>query len=541
MTVTESAPADAASSAPAPSPARPTGLAGIFGSDDHKVAGRVWIVVALVGALAAGIAELIVSIERVDTSGIDVLDADWIARVFTFGEVGGVLLFLLPLTIGIATYVVPLQIGAPGIAFPRLSTAAVWAHVVGAGVLVGGYLTDGGPYGPDLDGVELYLVGLGVVVVAQVLAWICIGTTVVTLRAPGVRLTRVPLFSWSALVASAVWLLTLPVVGTLVLVAFLSVRFDQDLLAGGPYGAVSWLFAQPAVYALAIPVLGLLGEVVPVFAGTRPRQHRVALGLVGAFGALSLGAWALPGLTVEADPFAYEVPWVAVSFAVILPVLGLLGLSADTLRRGKPRLSSPLLFAVAAVLALLLAVVAGAVQAVEPIETLVDGEGTALFGTTWTTGILHLVGAAALLALLGAATYWAPKIIGRTLAEGAARLVALVLLAGALVLAVPELVAGLLGQPAGLGEVPDNVDTVEALAAVSVAGVALLLVGLVVWILLVVKALVGRDLPGDDPWGGHTLEWATSSPPPPGNFASLPVVTSEAPLYDARHREEVDA
>jgi heme/copper-type cytochrome/quinol oxidase subunit 1 len=521
--------------------AAPSGVAGVLGSADHKVVGRLWIVASIIGLVAAGIAGALVSVERFDTSEISVVDADWFARVFSFHGIAAAFLFLLPLGIGIATSVVPLQVGSPALAFSRAAAASLWTHVLGAAILIGGYLADGGPFGTDLDGVELYLVGLITLLVAQTIAWVSIATTVVTLRAPGVRMTRVPLFSWSALVAGAVWTLTLPVAVAFSAAALIAVHHGQSLFGEtGIYGSVSWTFGQPAVYAFGILVLGFLGEVVPVFASTRGR-HTIAMGLVGAFGALAIGSWALPASGTGDAPWLYEVPWVAVSFAVVVPVLGSLGLAGDTLRRGRARVASPLLYAAAATLMLLLGVLAGAVQAIEPIETLVDGEGTSLYGTTWTSGVLHHVALAATIACFGAVTYWAPKLFGRTLAEAPSKLLALGLLAGTAVFALPDLVSGLLGQSARLGGVADNTDSVEALNAVSGIGGAILVLCALGWVLLLLQAIASKAHPGDDPWGGHTLEWATSSPPPFGNFATLPEVTSEAPLYDARHREEANA
>ena len=284
--------------------------------------------------------------------------------------------------------------------------------------------------------------------------------------------------------------------------------------------------------------LGVIADVVPVFSSTRHQRHPVAMGLIGAYGVLAVGSWALPGFPSDLRPWLYEGPWVVVSFAILVPVLGLLGLWADTARRGRLRFAGPLIYALAAGLMLAAGVAAGAVQAIEPLETIVDGEGTPLWGTTWTTGSTHYVVLAATIALIGAVTYWAPKLFGKTLQAAASTLLALGLLAGTVVLCLPDLVSGLLGQPSQLRSVEDNTSTIETLNLVSAIGGGLVLLSAVGWVLLVLRALVDKERPGDDPWEGHTLEWATSSPPPVGNFATLPEVSSEAPLYDARHREE---
>jgi heme/copper-type cytochrome/quinol oxidase subunit 1 len=550
MTVTEDAPAAApASSEPmAPAPSA-TGLASILGSGDHKVVGRLWLVASLVHLVLAGSAALWVAALRVDPEKLSTDAPDFFAQAFTFRSIGGAFLFLLPLTIGIATLVVPLQVGASTLAFPRAAAAAAWTYLLGGGLVIGAYAIDGGPFGEDTDGVRLFIVAFLLVLVALVVAWICIATTVIALRAPGMSLRRVPLFAWSSLVAATVWVLTLPVLAGVVLIAYIDVRYggaDGFISGGGAatlYSRIAWVFGQPAVYAFGIPVLGFLGSVVPVFSSTRHQLHRVAMGLIGAFGALSAGAWALPAFGPEPTPWLYEAPWVAVSIAVLVPVLGLFGLWALTARQGQPRLASPLVFGGAAGLMLLAGLLAGAVQAIEPIETLVDGEGTSLYGTTVTTSVASYVVLAAVIAALGGVVYWAPKILGRQLQETGALVVALLLLAGTVLWALPDVISGLLGQSAAPGALPaDNLDNIEVLNTMSAVGGAVVALAVAAFVALLIRATRSHDLPGDDPWSGHTLEWVTSSPPPVGNFATLPAISSEAPLYDARHQpKEADA
>jgi heme/copper-type cytochrome/quinol oxidase subunit 1 len=191
---------------------------------------------------------------------------------------------------------------------------------------------------------------------------------------------------------------------------------------------------------------------------------------------------------------------------------------------------------------LLTGLAAGALQAIEPIETLVDGEGSKHYGTSVTTSVASYVVLAAAIAVIGGIVYWAPKIFGRLVAESGARVVALLLLLGTILWSLPDLIAGILGQSGVPGIAPtDNADTIKALDTVSAIGGGVLALGAAAFVLLVVAAMRSRELPGDDPWSGHTLEWATSSPPPPGNFPSLPEITSEAPLYDARRPAEEEA
>lgn len=545
MTVTEDAPAAApASESTAPRPA-PPGLAAVLGTGDHKAVGRIWLVAALVHLALVGVVNVLVSAERIDPDTFSVLGADWVVQADTFRYIGGLFLLVLPLTIALATVVVPLQVGAATIAFPRAAAGAAWGFVLGSGLVVASYAMKGGAGGSDRDGVVLFVVAFAMVLVSLVLAWICIATTVLALRPTGMGLRKAPLFAWSSLVAGGVWILTLPVLAGLAVISYLDARYGGflDGTTTGVFDRIAWAFGTPTIYAVAIPVVGFVASAIPVFAQTRHHLHRVAMGLIGALGALSVGAWTAPNLGGRLA-FLYEAPWVVVSIAALLPLLGLVGLWAATVQRGKVVLGSPLLFAVAALLLALLGLVAGALLAIEPIETLVDGDGTSLYGTSWSSGVTGLLLFAGITAALGGVVYWAPKLVGARLHEGGARLVALLLLLGGVVAGIATLVAGLLGEPGSAALVPaDNLDAIQTLDVVQTAGDAILALAGLVLLLLLLRAVLGTsEAPGDDPWSGHTLEWATASPPPPGNFSSpLPAITSEAPLYDARHAEEADA
>jgi heme/copper-type cytochrome/quinol oxidase subunit 1 len=543
MTVTADAPAAAPASEPTTAVLAPTGFAAVLGSGDHKVVGRLWLVASLAHMVLVGAVSILLSAERVDGKVFDVLGADAVAQADGFRFIAGVFLFALPLTIGLAMIVVPLQVGASTIAFPRAAAAAAWTYLLGGGLLLGAYAIDGGPGGTDIDGLELFIVALGLVLVSLIVAWICLVTTVFALRAPGLGVLRVPLFSWSIVVAGGVWLLTLPVIGGLSVLSFLDVRYDGFLGSTDTalYDRISWAFHPPTLYVLAIPALGIVGSIIPVFSQTRHQRHRVAVGLIGLFGALSLGAWTAPSL--EGDlPWLYDGPWVVVSVAALLPVLGLVGLWALTLRQGRPVLKGPLLFAVATILLLLLGLAAGAVQSIEAVKTISDGPGTKLFGTAWSTGVTAAVLLATVVALLGGVVYWAPKVVGSLLPEGGARLVATLVLVGAAVGCIAELAAGLLGQPGTVAlSAAEHGGTLDTLGLVTTAADGVLVLGGVLFVVLLIRAAASDTDPGDDPWAGHTLEWATASPPPVGNFTTLPKITSEAPLYDARHGQEADA
>jgi heme/copper-type cytochrome/quinol oxidase subunit 1 len=546
MTVTE-APRDVLDDVAADTePEPPTGLAALVGSGDPRTVGKLFVGTSLLFLLVSGVAGLLVAFEQIDLDKTDnILGNDVFQQVVTLHSITGLFLVVLPLLLGLATAVIPLQVGASTVAFPRASATAYWTYLVSGGLIMASYAINGGPFGGDDAGVGMFVAAFVVLLAALCVATVSVVTTVLTMRAPGMTLRRTPLFSWSVVVAGTIWLLTLPILAGGLVLVYLDFTYGQQFLGGadGVYDHIAWVFWQPTLYAFAIPALGIIADIVPVFAQRRLKQHGVAMGLIGAFGALSFGAWAQPGVAIVPEardglaPWLYAspwlfTPWVVVSLAIMLPLLGLFGLWTGTARSGQTKLASPLIFAQGAALLLLVGIAAGILTTIESLD---------LAGTTYMTAQSYAVLIGTLLAGLAGIAFWAPKLYGRLLPEAVARLTATVLVVGTLVLAVPYAIAGFLDQPRPLlggGADLDDKSTVEVLNLIAAIGGAIVVLGIVLAVLALLRtALSGSaaEGPGDDPWAGHTLEWTTSSPPPVGNFSSLLEVTSEAPLYDARH------
>lgn len=517
MTATQAPPVTASDAPPATTTSAPaTGLAGILGSADHKVVGRLYIGAALLFGLASAVAGLLAGIDRIDGElGNTILASDTAPQVLSFHRGSVPLLFTIPALLGLAMVVVPLQVGARAIAFPRAAAASFWGYLIGAALFVTAFAINGGPGGGSADGIDLWATSTGLVVASLLLGSICVATTALGARTRGMSLDRVPMFTWSLLCTTTVWLLTLPVVLAILLLVYLDHRFGQVLFtdAGLALDAhVDWLNRQPQVYALAVPVLGVVLDVAATATRTRLPQRAVARTLIAAFAALGIGAFAL----ISLDPSVADQP-VTKGMALLapLPVLGVLALVGLTLRSGRPTPTSGLVGGVVATLVLLLATLVGAAT---PFEGALE-----LAGTQWVSAQSHLTVAAALIALLAGLYHWSTKVTGRAGAEALGRTAPLLLALGAVLVAVPEAISGLTGD----GE--EAATGIEAMNVASVAGAALLVLGA----LVAVAGLVGRrrdDEPAD-PWGGSTLEWATASPPSFANFdGDVPEVTSAEPL-----------
>lgn len=529
MAMTETRPEAAAretpTSGPAPDVAPPeaAGLAGWFTTSDHKRIGRLWVATALLFLAVGGVAGALLGVERVG-SGMDVLTSGSFAQVYTFhGEVA-VWLFLVPAVIGVATVVLPLQVGSPEIAYPRGAALAYWAYLVSAVLLVGAYAADGGPTGGRTEAIDLHLLALLGLLASTGLALVCLLTTALTMRTAGMSLDRVPAFTWSIVVGGSLTLLTAPVLGARLIELYIGHHFGGGV---GAYESISWFWSFPQVYLLAVPAAGVALEVVPVVAGTRLRSHGAGLTILGALGIVGIGAWAQ-----YPDSFD-DLLYVALAFAAVIVPLALLGLLGDTLRAARGRSGgrsqaskAALLFAIGALLSLLLGTVAGALAAIDALD---------LRGTVWQSAIVHLVlFGGATLGLYAALWWWAPKLWGAVLPEGLGVLAFLASFLGALVFVVPDLVNGLTEDvPLRARQFED--DTVRALNGVSAVGGVLVVVGAVLVLLAVLSvARRHRTRTPADPWRGHTLEWATASPPSSANFdAPVPPVVSATPLLDA--------
>lgn len=540
MTITDT-PTDAPEAA-RPVPATAGGLAGVLGNGDHKTTGRLFIGGGLALLLASLAALASVGFERVSVADLELFgNANDVLRLSSFGWVGLVLLGVLPLWIGIGLVVVPLQVGATSVALPRAAAGAFWGWLFGAGLFCGAYAVDGGFFGTAVEGVELSILALGMVLASLLVATVSVVTTAIALRSPGMSMSRLPLFSWSMLVAGSVWILSLPALGAGLAFAYVDHRYGPlgvPQLGGVPLGSpdalffeVSWLFSAPQLFSFAIPALGVALEVLPVFFGSRTRFRNVLMGGVGVFSALTFGAWAQPFFAPPNEPVSEEVLSIAFALPLVLPLLLVLAAAADAAARGKVRLGVPVLGSLLSILVLVGAAAVNVVGLVPDLE---------LHGTSYETGLALAVLLASLVAAAAALQYWAPKIWGGLLSEGVGVLGILAIAGGAAVAGGADIAAGFSDQPVLHLSGETVRDGVEALNAAGLAGVAMAAAGLllVMFNALRATASAGSEEVADDPWSGHTLEWATSSPPPPDNFAEVALVTSGAPLLDARSPED---
>jgi heme/copper-type cytochrome/quinol oxidase subunit 1 len=519
----------------------PTGLGAVLGSGDHKTIGRLYVAFASVFGVAAFAMVGLSDLQGIGDGGT-VLGLSSAFPVFTLGQLSLVLLVAIPLFLGLATAIVPLQVGANTVAFPRAAALAFWTWLVSAGALICAYAIDGAiGSGGNSDSQQLALVALIGLSGSLVVGSVCVVTTVVALRTDGMALDRVPFFSWSMLVAGGLWAMTLGVFAGNVLLVLIAVKYgtaSKYAVAFNQWPQLAWLVAPPALFTLAIPALGVIGDAVSTFSGSRQPRRGLVLFAIGAFGALSFGAYV--------QPFFNDGAWhqwivVGQSALLVLPLLMLLGAFGAAMKAGKPKLASPAILGLVALLLLLLATlltVPFGIQSLEltaPAEPLIATNQALREAATATPpylwGLLALVASALVIAAAAGIYLWAPKLAGRRLGDGLGKLLVLVLGGGALLASVPLLVVGFAAKANGIA------DAADALFGAAGAGAVLLALGIIATIapLLAARASVlgGGRTDDADAWGtGQTLEWLCDSPPATGNFGTLAVVTSPEPLLD---------
>lgn len=530
MAVTETPP-ETVAAASSPTPVlrvEPRGLAAVLGTGDHKVIGRLYVATSLVFGLAGLVLSGLFAAEMLDTSSIDIFTDGTVLQAFTLTRLGLIFLVAIPLLFGVAMVVVPLQVGARSIAFPRAAAASYWAWLLGSLIFIGSYLGDGGPGGGNQDTVLLWIAGFGLVVTALVLAAICLATTVLALRTTGLTLSRTPLYAWSVAIAAIMWILTLPVLLAQLVLFYVDLRHSGSGFTSGAdmYGQIGWALRNPQIYLLAVPVIGFAADALATTARARVAPRLVAIGAIGAFGAFGFGAFLFTG-----DLLVLESPvTIAFAFLAVLPVLLVLALAGDLFRRGGFRLTTGALYAVSSVTVLLVTVLAGALGSIPATETA---------GTIYDMAVSHGTILAIVIASLGGLHWWAVKIGRQPAAEGPGKVAPLALLVGSLAAIAPGLIAGLSGEGTELS--PSWEGGIEGLNLVGLIGVALIAVGVLAAaaaFLPLIRQPDTNTTVASDPWEGQTLEWLTPSPPPLANFTDdIAAVASAEPLIDLREEK----
>jgi cytochrome c oxidase subunit 1 len=443
-----------------------------------------------------------------------------------------------------ANYLIPLQVGAADMVFPRLNALSFWLFLFGGLIILSGFLVASGPadvgwtgYPPNSTlpysttaGTDLWIVGLMLTGVASILGALNFVTTIYTRRAPGMSMFRMPVFAWSMLVTSLLILYAFPALTAALAMLLLERRFGAEFFnpsAGGDpilWQHLFWFFGHPEVYIIALPFFGVIGETIPVFSRKPLFGYRAFVLATVAIGAFSMTVWAHHMFTtgVIALPF-----FSATSFIIAVPTGVKFFNWIFTMIGGKLTFPSPMLWSVGFLFTFLFGGITGVMVASAPVDFQFQD-------TYFVVAHLHnvLVGGS-LFAMWAGIAFWFPKITGRRLDERLAKSHFWLWTIGFVITFLPQYQLGAWGMPRRYADYPANPGW-EALNMASTVGAFLLAFSVLVFLVAVVEALRRPKDAGRDPWEGNSLEWWTTSPPPTHNFESLPPIRSERPVFDAR-------
>ncbi|HEY6001105.1 MAG TPA: cbb3-type cytochrome c oxidase subunit I [bacterium] len=513
-------------------PPRPRGfLAAWLLSTDHKRIGIMYLA-ALTLVLAAGAAlGVLMRLSAVAPGAL--LNARHYNQTFTLHGVLMIFLFVIPgIPVSFGNFLLPLLIGARDVAFPRLNRLSWWLYLTGAAVILSSLFLKGGPldtgwtfYAPysvqTRTQVSFAVVGVFILGFSSILTGLNFVTTIHRLRAPGMGWLRMPLFPWTLYATGWVQLLATPVLAVtlvfIVLERFFGVGFFDPAKGGDPilFEHLFWIYSHPAVYIMVLPAMGVVSEIVPTFARRTVYGYRAVAFSAVCIAAVGYLVWGHHMFTSGMSDTSRTL-FSLLTFLVAVPSGVKIFNWVATLHGGSIRTDAPMLFALTFIFLFSIGGLTGLI-----IGSLAPN--LHVHATYFIVGHFHYVmfGGAGM-AFLAALHYWFPKITGRLYDERAARAGWVLLFVGFNLLYFTMFVLGLQGMPRRYFDYPARYFPGHMTATV---GSWILALGLAVVLGNLLRALRrGAPAPAD-PWGGTTLEWTTSSPPPPENFEEIPVVT----------------
>jgi cytochrome c oxidase subunit I+III len=526
----------------------PSGLVGWLTTVDHKRIGILYFFTSLAFFIAGGVEALIIRTQLIGPNGT-IVSPETYNQLMTMHGVTMIFLAVIPMQIGaFGNYLLPLMIGARDMAFPRLNAFSYWVFLV-SGLFIYSSLAFGAAPnagwfdyvplgsreyapGPNIDFYTLGLLFTGISTTASAINFI---VTIFKLRAPGMSLNRMPLFAYAILAVSFALVFALPSLSTalifLELDRALGMHFFDVALGGEPvmWQHLFWFFGHPEVYIIILPAFGIATAIIPTFAG----RKMVAFALVAlaeilvAF--IGFGVWAHHMFTVGL-PTVSQTYFAAASMMVVIPSGIQLFAWITTIATGKPRFQTPLLYIIGFIVLFMMGGLTGVMTAAIPFDQQAHD-------TYFIVAHFHyVIFGAAVFPVLGGIYYWFPKVTGRMYDERLGKISFWVAFAGMNLTFFPMHIVGLLGMPrrvytyeAGMGW--STLNLVESL------GAYLLVVGLLIIVVNLVLSWRRAVPAGNDPFGGDTLEWSVSSPPPAYNFPVIPKVSSPYAMWDHQDRE----
>jgi cytochrome c oxidase subunit I len=523
------------------------GLYGWLATVDHKTIGIRYLCTAFFFLVIGGIEALAMRVQLAQPD-LKVLSPDAYNQLFSMHGTTMMFLYALPMLSGFSNYLWPLMLGSRDMAFPRLNALSYWVYLL-AGIFLYvsfplGQAPNGGwfayvpntslPYDPGIN-MDVFALGLIFLGVSTVVGSANFIVTLLRCRAPGMSVNRLPILVWGTLTASAANLLAVPAVSLACAMLWLDRRYGTHFFdvagRGQPllWQHLFWIFGHPWVYALVLPAMGIVSDALPVFC-RRPLvgYTLVAISTVATM-LLGFGVWVhhmfATGLPVMSLAF-----FSAASFVIAVPSAVAVFAWIATIWAGKPQFTTPFLFFAGFIMLFVIGGVSGFMTA----SVALDWQ---LTDTYFIVAHLHYV----LLGInvfpvVGGIHFWFPKMSGRMMDDRLGKWTFWTMFIGFNVAFFPMHITGLMGMPRRIYTYPAEWG-VGWLNLVSTVGAFIFAVGILLFLINVAKSLRSGAAAGDNPWDAPTLEWATSSPPPVYNFATIPQVASRHPLWEDRLKE----
>ncbi|WP_433828629.1 aa3-type cytochrome oxidase subunit I [Actinoplanes sp. CA-015351] len=522
-------------------------FARILRTTDAKQIGIMYMITAFVFFMLGGLMALLMRAELA-RPGMQVLSPEQYNQLFTMHGTIMLLFFATPIVFAFGNYVVPIQIGAPDVSFPRLNAFAYWLYLFGGLITIGGFATPGGAadfgwfaytplsnslHSPGVGG-NMWVVGLALSGLGTILGSVNLITTIITLRAPGMTMFRMPIMTWNMLVTALLAILVFPFLAA----ALFALAADRvlgahvfDVATGGPmlWQHLFWFFGHPEVYIIALPFFGIITEVIPVFSRKPVFGYKGLVAATLLIGALSMSVWAHHMFATG----QVLLPFFSfLSFLIAVPTGMKFFVWIGTMWRGQISFESPMLFAVGFLVTFLFGGLSGVLLAAPPIDFHVSDSyfviahfHYVLFGTI-------------VFAVFAGIYFWFPKMFGRYMDERLAKIHFWLTFIGFHATFLVQHWLGTEGMPRRYADYLPS-DGFTFLNTFSTIGSFVLGLSTLPFIYNVWKSYkVGRIATANDPWGhGNSLEWATTSPPPLRNFDRMPRIRSERPAFDEKFPE----
>jgi len=516
-------------------------------STDHKTIGYMYLITSMVFFSLAGVMALAIRAELA-RPGLQFLSNEQYNQLFTMHGTIMLFLFATPLFVGFANVIMPLQIGAPDVAFPRLNMLGYWLFLFGGTMVVSGFLTPGGAasfgwfaYAPLSNAVnspgagsDLWLLGLALGGLGTILGAVNFITTIFTMRAPGMTMFRMSIFTWNTLLTSVLVIMAFPVLAAALIVLEVDRKFGSVVFDASNGGAILWqhlfwFFGHPEVYILALPFFGIASEILPVFSRKPVFGYKGLVFATIAIAGLSMAVWAHHMYVTG----AVSLPFFAAMTMLIAVPTGVKFFNwIGTMWGGSLTFETPMLWTIGFLATFLFGGLTGVLLAMPPLDFHVSDSYFVV------AHFHYVVFGTVVFAMFAGFYFWWPKWTGRMLDERLGKLHFWLVFAGFHTTFLVQHWLGVMGMPRRYVDYLAS-DGFTELNMISTIGSFVLGASTLVFFYNVYKTYrFAPKVTSDDPWGwGASLEWATTCPPPRHNFHSLPRIRSERPAFDLHHPE----